>query len=752
MLSKGGGVAVRIVIALAVLALAAGGGQARAAQPGERPLRITLELAPRHPALLERMAAASSGRPPLSPQRVAALFAPRSQDVARVEAAMAGRGLKPVARRGLSLTFEAAADTAARTFGPRAAPTDLPGSIAGLVTDVEGPGSTPAPQPLTAPAGPAVVPSCPGPVNLQADEGGYLPKQLALSQGYNFQQLLKAGYDGTGQTLAVVEFSNYDPADVAAYQSCFGLSVPVTDVPVDGGTPIRSDALEVAIDLEVALSAAPGLDHAYAYIAPPTGSMAQVLNAIVADRAQTGVGLISISWGLCERQTTPSRAVATGQALQLAAVSGITVVAGSGDAGSMDCGEAPRAVDDPASQPFATGVGGTTLRTELQGAEREIAWNNIYGATGGGISRNWQRPSWQTGPGVIGADSSGAPCVAVSGVCREVPDISLSASPGRRGYIVFCRAGASCANRGWQTAGGTSASAPLMAGIVADMNEYSLAHGGSALGFASPFLYETAAADPDTFRDVVLGDNSPRGFAGFAAGPGYDMVSGLGTPRVHHLAAALAAYTPAPPVPLPTTLALDSVAPRAIHYGRPVSFSGRLTDAGGGVVGMRVWITGFDGLHERRWPGVTDAHGDWTVTVHSGISRLTHWAAAFLGDESERPSHANGSVVRVIPPLIASSRLPSHDGVYQAQQGVPFLFVAHALSAMAGRILVLEARPGPGAGWQRVAAARIGLRGYATHVLRFLQPGHRQLRWRYKGSPTGPWLSALSEPRGVSVS
>jgi hypothetical protein len=229
------------------------------------------------------------------------------------------------------------------------------------------------------------------------------------------------------------------------------------------------------------------------------------------------------------------------------------------------------------------------------------------------------------------------------------------------------------------------------------------------------------------------------------------MTSGVGTPRVHRLAADLAAYTPAPPVPLTTTLTLDSTAPRAIHYGAPVAFSGRLTDAGGGVAGVRVWISGFDGLYERRWAGVTDAHGDWTVTARTGISRLTHWAAAFLGTESERPAYVNGSVVHVIPPLTASSRLPSHGGVYQAQAGVPFRFVGHALAAMAGRTLLLEARPGPGAGWNRVAAARVGIRGYATHVLRFQRPGHRQLRWRYAGSPAGPWLSARSEPRGVSV-
>ena len=211
--------------------------------------------------------------------------------------------------------------------------------------------------------------------------------------------------------------------------------------------------------------------------------MAEVVNAIVADAPVTGVRIITDSWGLCEPAVSPAAAAATNSALQLAAVSGITFVAASGDAGAYDCGGFRQlAVDDPAAQPFATGVGGTDLRLSASGSRHEVVWNDITGAGGGGLSRFWPRPAWQAGAGVSNRFSNGH---------RQVPDVSLHASAAQHGYPVYCTTGA-CGHAGWMTLGGTSASAPLLAGIVADMNSYSLAHGGARLGFANPFLYDSS--------------------------------------------------------------------------------------------------------------------------------------------------------------------------------------------------------------------------------------------------------------------
>ena len=202
-----------------------------------------------------------------------------------------------------------------------------------------------SPRPVAGPR--TVTPSCSGAQDLHDTAGGYLPAQLASPAGYDHDALINAGYDGGGERIAFVEFSNYLPSDIAAYQSCFGLSVPITDVPVAGGNAQRNSALEVSLDVETAISAAPGLDHAYVYIAPPTTSMASVLDQIVAEQPSTGVHVVSVSWGLCETLMTPSRVAATNNALQLAAVAGMSVLVGSGDQGSLDCGLPPLSVDDP---------------------------------------------------------------------------------------------------------------------------------------------------------------------------------------------------------------------------------------------------------------------------------------------------------------------------------------------------------------------------------------------------------------------
>ena len=139
---------------------------------------------------------------------------------------------------------------------------------------------------------------------------------------------------------------------------------------------------------------------------------------------------------------------------------------------------------DPASQPFATAVGGTRL-VPATSPRNEVTWRD----GGGGASIFFPKPSWQLGRTLTLANG-GAKCGNPGGQCRQIPDISLNASPNT-GYIIFCSVNSSACGglTGWLPIGGTSASAPLMAGITADMNEYSLSNGGPRLGYANPFLY-----------------------------------------------------------------------------------------------------------------------------------------------------------------------------------------------------------------------------------------------------------------------
>jgi subtilase family serine protease len=206
-----------------------------------------------------------------------------------------------------------------------------------------------------------------------------------------------------------------------------------------------------------------------------------------------------------------------------AAAQGQTVVAASGDAGSEDCtpdDPARLAVDDPASQPYVTGVGGTALT--FAPAPAETVWNDASGAGGGGISQHWPMPAFQR-PAV--ASPAAGRCRADA--CRTVPDVAADASPAN-GYLVYI-------NGHWAAIGGTSAAAPLWAALVAlaDASAIGGCTPATPLGFLNPALYGLAGSDG--FRDVTAGDNDYTGQAhgSYTAGPGYDLATGLGTPLAY---------------------------------------------------------------------------------------------------------------------------------------------------------------------------------------------------------------------------
>ena len=236
---------------------------------------------------------------------------------------------------------------------------------------------------------------------------------------------------------------------------------------------------------------------------------------------------------------------------QEAAAQGQSIFSASGDDGAEDCfpeNPTPQ-VDDPASQPFVTGVGGTHV-SSLGPRPAESVWNDgpIVGAGGRRrldllarcrSTRPPRRPrcTWST-PG-----SSGSTCGASSGNCREVPDVSADSDPAT-GYVIYWNGnGASglAAPQGWQVVGGTSGAAPAWAALIALANASS-ACDGTAIGFANPALYNAAAtAYAADFNDTTSGDNDMTGTNGgqFVAGPGYDMATGLGSPNGATLAPAM---------------------------------------------------------------------------------------------------------------------------------------------------------------------------------------------------------------------
>ncbi len=402
--------------------------------------------------------------------------------------------------------------------------------------------SVTAPLSKTAPVSPAG--SGPTPCVQASNTGAYTANQLAGA--YRINSLYQMGYMGASQTIDLFELAAYKTSDISTYQSCYGISEQITNVPELGGGTVGSGTLEVTSDIEDAIGLAPNASIRV-YEAP---------NSIAGDLANWGAivnqdlgKVASTSWGMCEQNAAGLGLVSGENTLfQQAALQGQTIVDAVGDFGSEACynssnpgGTSQLAVQDPASQPFATGVGGTRL-SAIGPPPSETVWNGVYGSGGGGVSIRWTMPNWQRGAGVIESGlSSGSPCSAPSGqYCREVPDVSALAS-GSPGYAFYCTAG-DCTSGGgsinWGNFYGTSFATPLWAAMLTDINQSC----SSAVGFINPAIYKAAASPTtDPFNDVTIGNNDLTGTNGgdYPAGPGYDMASGLGTPNAQRLQRAL---------------------------------------------------------------------------------------------------------------------------------------------------------------------------------------------------------------------
>jgi kumamolisin len=382
--------------------------------------------------------------------------------------------------------------------------------------------------------------------------GNYTYDQLASA--YGLDGLYSAGDFGAGQTIAVFELEPNLSSDISAFQACYGTSATVNYTSVQGGSGSGAGSGEAALDIETALALAPAATIDV-YDGPNTGSgsYATWSRIVSDDKAQ----VVSTSWGKCEAENTNSSEVQSENTLfQEAAVQGQSVFAASGDTGSEECDRADGdaytlSTLDPASQPYVTGVGGTALYNfDANPADRdEEVWNDT-GSSGGGISEYWSMPNYQADApaslGVVSSVSSGSPCGANTGDCREVPDVSADASPYTGYGIYYDGTGDPTDSAAWSAIGGTSAATPLWAAVTAEMNASSSCN-NNAIGFANPALYIAAAGSSygSDFYDVTAGDNDWTGENGglYSATTGYDMATGLGAPNTASLAATLCSET-----------------------------------------------------------------------------------------------------------------------------------------------------------------------------------------------------------------
>jgi subtilase family serine protease len=364
------------------------------------------------------------------------------------------------------------------------------------------------------------------------------PQQVRGAYGLN-QVSLSGGIkgDGTGQTIAIVDAYN-DPniaADLAAFDKAYNLPAPPS-FKVDNLGATTTDpgwALETALDVEWAHALAPGAN--IVLVEASSASMSSLYNAVTTASELPGVSVMSMSWGTNEYYgewynenvfTTP------------AGHSNETFIAASGDQGAWS------GPTFPSVSPNVLAVGGTNLSVSGNSYNGEAGWTGSTGGFSGldnGYRYSLAMPSYQ------------AAALSAAGLnygIRTTPDVSFNAGTGVAVYDSVSYSGQS----GWFTVGGTSAAAPAWAGLVA-VTDQGLALGGKGPLSTNQLQTQLYSLPSNAFHDVT------GGFNGYHAGPGYDLVTGLGTPVANVLVPDLLAASGIK-VSSPTAPAASSTSPQ----------------------------------------------------------------------------------------------------------------------------------------------------------------------------------------------
>lgn len=349
---------------------------------------------------------------------------------------------------------------------------------------------------------------------------GYSPQQIDTVYNFpnnnNFNVSGKT-FSGRGTTIAIASISGtYDPQDVTAFWNHYGIARTGKINNVVIGKPSKTLSFETTLDIEQAGASAPGANilvyearHSY------LKNAALMLNRIVTDDK---ADIINCSWGVSENLTPPNIIAITHEILKEAAVQGIAVFAASGDFGAYDDPNSSKPnVNYPASDPYATAVGGTTLVITGNGTrDLESAW---FGS-GGGVSKIFSKPTWQNIPGMP------------KNSWRDTPDVSLDAD-SNTGYATLFK-------NQWIEGGGTSYATPnWSAGWALAIEE-----AGHRIAMPAIYIYDIANSPvySSIFYDVKTGENGDHIGPGYRAGVGYDYPTGWGTPNMSLLATWLANY------------------------------------------------------------------------------------------------------------------------------------------------------------------------------------------------------------------
>ena len=351
--------------------------------------------------------------------------------------------------------------------------------------------------------------------------------------GYDFRAAYAHGVsaDGSGQSVGLLELDGYYGTDITSYEGEAGLpGVSLKNVTMDGfGGPSGDidQIREVSLDIEMAVSMAPGLSKVIVYEAPNDGSSTvDILNRMATDNQAKQ---ISCSW-------TIGDSAEFDQIYQQFATQGQTFFQASGDDGAYTS-QWPN--QQQSGSPYVTQVGGTTLNTSgPEGSwQSEKVWNwnsgtgssQTNGASGGGVSYNYDIPAWQQGISMSSSDGST--------YSRNVPDVAMVAD---QVFVI--------SNQGLQEPdiGGTSVAAPLWAGLTALINQQVVAGGQSTVGFVNPVIYGigTGTGYTTCFHDITSGNNQTHYSPSlYHAVSGYDLCTGWGTPIGKNLITAFLSCT-----------------------------------------------------------------------------------------------------------------------------------------------------------------------------------------------------------------
>jgi pro-kumamolisin-like protein len=491
----------------------------------------------------------------LRPEQYAERFGLSRGDLAKISAWLQSEGLTVtrLARGGTSIFFTATAAQAERAFHTElhnylvngqmryanASTPGVPEALASVVMGIRGLNNFRPKAHLS-----RIRSVHPAPNFTSATTGNHFLAAEDFATIYNVKGLYDAGFDGTGQKLAIVGQTAIDTSDTDAFRAASGLAKndpQLLLVPGSGtSTSCSGDIDEANLDVEWSGAVAKNASVVFVYVGVDKGKTCNTTSQSVFDSLQYAIDnnvapVVSTSYGFCEIGLGATTLNAMQSWVQQANAQGQTVIAASGDDGAADCdGGTPSnpstsatqglVVDAPASIPEVTGVGGTEFSADVNSPATywktsndsnngsaisyipETSWNDTtfdishggtFSASGGGASSIFSKPTWQTGAGV---PKDGK---------RDVPDVALNASADHDGYLL-CSQG-NCTNGFRNSAGnlslvgGTSVGAPTFAGIVTLINQATAASG---LGNINPTLYSLSASTPAAFHDITTGNNA----------------------------------------------------------------------------------------------------------------------------------------------------------------------------------------------------------------------------------------------------